>query len=212
MLKSVARTAAVALLACAASIASAQVRQAGAPPSQRSFYFAGSAGVTFGGDTLATVRFTNGDTDSIKAGGLVHLSAGVLWAPADVPVSVQLMAGYHVDNVSASNGDLRFSRYPYEALLFFNGVKDWRFGLGARQATSPRLKTDIGGVTSQTEFKNATGFIGEIGYQIARNIWINARYVKEDYELERFGTGGSSLTLSGTSKGDHGGIYLMFAL
>lgn len=212
MFQPVARAAAAAILACIVPVASAQVSQASGPASQRSFYFAGAAGLTFGGDTLATVRFTNGDTDKIKAGGLVHLSAGVLWAPVDLPMSVQLNAGYHVDDVSASNGDLRFSRYPLEALVFYKGIRDWRFGAGARQANSPRLKTDLGGVTSQTEFKNATGFVGEVGYQLTRSIWINARYVKEDYKVERFGSGGSSITLSGTSKGDHGGIYMMFVL
>lgn len=211
MIPTVARVAAAALLLCAVPIASAQVSQAGSA-SQRSFYFAGSLGLTFGGDTLATVQFTNGDTDKIKAGGLVHASAGVLWAPVDLPMSVQVMAGYHVDEVSASNGDLRFSRYPIEALFFYNGVKDWRFGAGARHASSPRLKTDISGVTSQTEFKNANGFVAEIGFQVTRNFWINGRYVKEDYKVERFGSGGNSVSLSGTAKGDHGGIYLMFAL
>lgn len=33
-------------------------------------------GLTFGGDTLATVQFDDGTTDSIKAGGLAHLYAG----------------------------------------------------------------------------------------------------------------------------------------
>jgi hypothetical protein len=208
----VARAAAAAMLMCAVPFVSAQVSQSTGPVSTRNFFFAGSAGLTFGGDTLATVRFTNGETDKIQAGGLVHLSAGVLWAPVEMPLSVQLMAGYHVDDVSASNGDLRFTRYPIEALVFYNGIKDWRFGAGARHASSPRLKTDLGGVTSQTEFKNANGFIAEVGYQFTRYFWVNARYVREDYKVERFGSGGSSITLSGTSKGDHGGIYMLFVL
>lgn len=212
MIPTVARAAAAALLACAVPLASAQVGQSTGTASQRNFFFAGSAGLTFGGDTLATVRFTNGDTDKIKAGGLVHVSAGVLWSPADLPMSVQVMGGYHVDDVSASNGDLRFSRYPIEALAFYNGVKDWRFGIGARHASSPRLKTDLNGVTSQTEFKNANGVVAEMGYRFARSFWVNARYVREDYKLDRFGSGGSSVTVTGTAKGDHGGIYMLFVL
>lgn len=194
----------------ASTLPSAAQAQIAPQPYQRNFYAVLSGGLTYGGDKLATVRFTDGDTDNIKAGGLAHFAAGVLWQPGDVPMSIQVTFGYHLDDVSARNGDLRFSRYPLEGLAFYNGVPNWRFGLGLRYVNSPRLKTDLGGVTSQTKFRNATGFVGEVGYEMTRNIWISGRYVNEEYEAESFGSGGTTLQLTGSARGDHGGVYLTF--
>ena len=102
-------------------------------------------GITAGGDKLATVTFTDGTSTSIRAGGLVQLGAGLLWQPAGGPIAVQTTFNYHVDDVNASNGSLRFSRYPLEVLDFYTGVPRWRFGAGPRFVFSPRLKVDVPG-------------------------------------------------------------------
>src|SRR5262245_28206956 len=89
-------------------------------------------GLTGGGDTLATVVYTDGSTDSIKAGGLVHVFGGAEFSLGSA-VTMQATIGYHVDETSgASNGSLRFSRYPVELLGHFQVAPQVRLGGGAR--------------------------------------------------------------------------------
>jgi hypothetical protein len=89
---------------------------------ERNFYFALFGGITGGGDKLAEVRYNNGDREAIRAGGLGHLAAGVVWQPTATPLSVQATVGWHFDNISARNGDITFSRVPIEVLGYFTGV------------------------------------------------------------------------------------------
>lgn len=45
-------------------------------------------GVTGGGDTLATVTYTNGDTQDIKSGGLVEIKGGFEYRQAESPFAI----------------------------------------------------------------------------------------------------------------------------
>lgn len=200
MIRSVLHAGLAAGLLMAAGSASAQ-----AP--QQNFRFGMQFGLTGGGDTLATVRFTNGKSENIKAGGLVHLAAGVLWTPAQIPFAGQLMFGYHVDNITADNGELRFSRYPVELLGLYTGAGKLRLGAGLRFVNSPRLKVDIDGQPATTvDYKTTTGFIAEIGYQFAPTGWIALRGTFEDYKATTIN--GTGVTAAGTSSGNSVGLYV----
>ena len=51
-------------------------------------------GLTFGGDKLATVSYTNGDSQDLRAGSLVQVYAGIDYRMG-TDVSMQINAGYH---------------------------------------------------------------------------------------------------------------------
>lgn len=157
-------------------------------------------GLTFGGDNLATVEYTNGNTETLHAGGLVHLIAGVdlQFTPM---VSAQLNVGYHVDNTSGSNGDLRFDRVPVELLGHFAVSDRFRLGVGARFISSAKLSGSgvLGGTAA--EFGSTTGSVVEGEYFPLRSLGIKARYVSEKYK---------SSGVSGEIDGSHVGVYASY--
>ena len=173
---------------------------------QQNFRFGLQFGLTGGGDTLATAQFTNGKSENIKAGGLVHLAAGVVWTPADIPFGGHLMFGYHVDNITADNGDLRFSRYPIEVLALYTGAGRLRLGAGVRYVNSPKLKVSIDGRPgTNVDYDNTVGAIAEIGYQFSPKLWLAVRGTFEDYKAAS--VNGNNVVAGGTSSGNSVGIY-----
>lgn len=172
-------TVAIALM----SVAHADLKAVPAPD-ERVAHFVLTGGVTYGGDTLETANYTNGDSVDIKAGGLIQLGAGLLLKMPDDPIALQLTANYQWDGVKAKNGDATFSRVPLEATLFYTGVDRWRFGVGARYVTSPHLHglEDAGG--QNIDFKSTTGALIDVGYRITPGFWVEGRYVFERYTPE----------------------------
>ena len=99
--------------------------------------------VTGGGEKLATVVYTNGTTQTVKSGGLLHLFGGVEYEAASY--AIQANVGYHVDDTNATNGSVKFARMPVELLAFWKATDAWRFGGGVRRhflrPTRPRRST-----------------------------------------------------------------------
>jgi hypothetical protein len=185
---------ALAALALAASGASAQSASAGFHPLL-------GAGLTFGGDKLATVEFTDGSTDSIRAGGLVQLFAGGEFR-FDYGLTLQGTVGYHVsDSRSARNGSVRFENYPIELIALYAPMDKFRFGAGVQFATGARLTgsgvaDDIG-----AKFKSATGAVIEGEYLFTPKIGLQLRYVNLKFTPK-----------DGSEKvdGSHGGLMFSY--
>ena len=167
---------------CGAALMLAAVFNAQAADAASPFKFLLGAGLTFGGDKLATVNFTNGNSQNLRAGGLVHLYGGAEYRLGD-RVSAQATVGYHVDDSSASNGDLRFSRVPVDLLLHYHVNPQLRLGGGVQIVNSPELKGSGAASGIGTEFENATGGIFEGEYLFSRNAGVKVRYVIEDYKV-----------------------------
>lgn len=170
----------------------------------RDVFFAFDVGVTGGGDKLATARFSDGSTESIRAGGLVQFGAGALWQPPGGPVALQTTINYHVDDVNAHNGSLRFSRYPIEVLGFYTGLPRWRFGAGPRFVLSPRLKVDVPGDNAKISFKNTLGAVVEAGFQIGSYTWVNLRFTGETYKVKEIN--GTTVTSDSDASGSSIGV------
>ena len=81
------------------------------------------ATITGGGETLATVLYTDGSTQEVRSGGLVHLFAGIEYQGAGF--AVQANVGYHVDDTSGRNGSVKFARVPVELLGFWRVSHTW---------------------------------------------------------------------------------------
>jgi opacity protein-like surface antigen len=177
---------------------SAQAADAAAP-----FKFVLGAGLTFGGDTLANVTYTDGTTDSIKAGGLFALYGGGEFRVGDA-VSLQATIGYHVDDTkAASNGSVKFSRYPVDLLAYYHLNDKFRLGAGAQFVNSPKL--DGSGVASNINmsFESTTGVVLEGEYLFNPKMGLKVRAV-----TEKFKPTGSSVS----TNGNHVGVMFNFYL
>lgn len=143
------------------------------------------AGLTFGGDKLAEVVYTNGNESSITAGGLLDLRVGLDYRFADSPLSIQTSVGYHVSNASARNGDVRFSRVPVELLAHYHVTPAWKIGAGVRKATSAQLSSSGAASTvGDYKFDSNLGLVLEGEYLFTPKFGLKVRYVNEEYEVK----------------------------
>ena len=166
-------------------LATACLSQADAPPrpSVRPFVH---AGLSFGGDTLATAKFDNDNKTDIKAGQLAQIGAGLIWQPPGSQLAVAATANYQIDGTTARHGKAQFTRIPYELIAYFTGIERLRIGIGARRVHSAEVVYHTEDGDDRMNFKHTTGRIVEVGYLIGHNIWINMRGVDESYELETY--------------------------
>lgn len=166
------------VIACAAALLAAGAAQA----QDRAARGILGIGVTTGGDTLASVVFTDGSSADIKGGGLVHLYGGVE-IPVGPAVSMQATIGYQVDDTGGgSNGSLRFARYPLEVLAHVYINPNVRVGGGARFVNNARLTGS--GVLSgiNVDFESTTGAVVEGEYLVTPSIGLKLRAVRETYK------------------------------
>lgn len=162
------------------------------------------AGLTFGGDTLVTVTYTDGETAKVSAGGLLALNGGLELGFTEL-LSVQALVGYHVDRANASNGNVVFERYPLD-LLGHVRLNSWmRLGGGARYTGNAKLRTS-GAVTSyvgNVSFEPTWGGVVEAEFFPMRSLGIKARYVSERFKAK-------NAPWAPKADGSHGGIYLNY--
>lgn len=164
-------------------------------------------GLTFGGETLATATYNNGDRQDVTTGGLVDLRAGLEYQLTNSPLTLQMAVAYHVDNTTATNGSLKFSRFPVELIGMYDFGNQWRVGLGLRQATGAKVTTS-GDATYQagygrsTSFKADTGALIQVEYRVSPQVGLQARYVKESYTIQDY--------THQSIDGSHGGIFGVF--
>lgn len=173
-----------------------------------------NGGLTYGGDTLYTVTYTNGDTTNIKGGGFYQIGVGGLYQFASQPVAIKLSAYLHYDVVTGRNGDVFFYRLPVETLAYYTGIEKLRIGGGIRMVNSPEVSATINGNRETLAFENATGLIAEVGYQVAPRAWLNARAVTEKYQGQSLTSGGVTTSLAGTAtqSGSHLGVNFSYEL
>lgn len=156
--------------------------------------FFGSVGYNYGGDDLATVIFTDGTSQTIKAGSGLALNLGVVHDFGGTAFALQSSFGYLVENTSAANSNARFSRYPLEVIGFWR-QGEHRFGAGLVSHLSPTLDLDnLGGTL---DFDNASGVVFEYGYGM-----FSVRYTDIDYGISGY---------SGSVDGSGMGIYFSTA-
>ena len=93
-------------------------------------------GYDIGGDTLFTALFTDGSRRSIKANEGGFLGAGVSIVNAAKDLETEISLSYKTQNIRARNGDIDWTRYPLDALVFYRFSKV-RLG-GASPITSAR--------------------------------------------------------------------------
>jgi len=174
------------LVALAAALAPALGHAADTPAVTR-----GVVGVVFtgGGDKLAGVQYESGSSQTIHAGGSAYFLAGVEFTPAASPLTFLGTIGYHYDKTAASNGEVRFQRFPLELLALVKPSTQVRLGGGLRYDTDVKL-TSSGAAANlgETSFKSAAGLVLQGEYLVTPAIGITLRAVSIKYRTD----GGSS--------------------
>jgi opacity protein-like surface antigen len=166
------------------SLASAQATDAAGKPT---FKFLLGAGLTGGGEKLATVVFTDGTTDRVQAGGLILFYGGGEIRLGD-NVALQATLGYHSSNTrAASNGSVSFTRVPVDLLAMFSVNDNIRLGGGLQVVTNPRLKSSGAASGIEQKYDGTTGLIVEGEYLFTPHLGLKGRYVSEKYKAS--GTG-----------------------
>jgi hypothetical protein len=152
------------------------------------------AAVTGGGETLVTVPFTDGTSQDIRSGGLLQLFGGFEYQAPESPFAIQVNLGYHVDDTTATNGSVKFARFPFEVLGFYQFNETYRLGLGLRKANDVKLTSSGATSVGNYKFTGETGLILQGEYLMgAASVYL--RYVSEDYKIGRASVSGKHVGL-----------------
>ncbi len=173
------------LLLCSALALAAGGAQAQDSSNQRVVRPLLSFGLTGGGETLYKVRYTDGDTASIRSGGLVSFLGGAEFRLGQ-NFGLQATVGYHVDDVSAKNGSLRFARYPVSLTALYNLTNQVRLGVGVEHVSNAKVRGSgvVGGASE--DFKSSTGLALEGEYLFTPKMGLKLRAVQHKYESKRY--------------------------
>lgn len=146
------------------SLAAITLALAAGPAAASDLHLVARMAIEGGGARLAKVTMTDGSTQSLSAGGLFGIGAGLVYMPTGTPVAFEATLGYKVDDVTASNGQLKFARWPIEFLASYVAERH-RIGGGLAYHTSPTYTCDIGGFCSdKVTFDNSVGAVVQYGY------------------------------------------------
>jgi hypothetical protein len=166
------------------------------PASAREVRVLARMGLDGGGTRLAKVTMTDGSTQSLSAGGLFTIAAGLLFAPASTPIAVEATVGYKVDDVTASNGQLKFDRWPLELLASYR-IDRHRLGGGVTRHGAPTYEIAVdGSPTSRVEFDDAVGAIVQYAYgDVSGNLYwdVGARLTFIEYRAPGDSVSGNSI-------------------
>lgn len=146
-------------------------------PQPAKFGFVLAGALEFGGDDVATVLFTNGDTQDLKAGQGLGVDAGVYYRFAESPFSVRGTIGYKFVTTQAENADINMRRIPLQLIGSYHLDNGARMGVGVVRHNG--VKFDADGIGTNIDFDDATGYTIELGWK-----WILLSYTGMDYTDE----------------------------
>ncbi len=145
------------------------------------------AGAHFGGDELANATFSNGDSQRIKAGEWLSLSAGVVFPVSDV-FEIQGTIGWKFDSISADNGDIEWSRFPADLLVFAKAGDHVRVGAGVTYHMAPYATGSGAASNVDIDFENAVGWVAEVDYMFGagsfQGVYLGVNYTAVEYKVE----------------------------
>jgi hypothetical protein len=125
------------------------------------------AGYDFGGEKIITVTFTNGDTQSIHANQGLYVGGGVSVLNDEKNLEFLGTVNFKYAGISAENGDVTWTRFPIDLLLFYRAEK-FRLGGGLTYVAGPKLKVSgiPGGGTVNVD--DAIGLLVQADYLMGR--------------------------------------------
>ena len=138
-------------------------------------------GFDFGGDNLVTAQFSNGSSESIKANELLYLGGGASIITDSKDIEVEVTLSYKFKNISATNGDIKWTRFPLEALVFYRMPK-FRLGGGLTYHVGPKLSGSgvVGGLNVKVD--DALGVVLQGDYLFTQKASLGLRYTNLSYK------------------------------
>jgi hypothetical protein len=117
----------------------------------------------FGGDKVAEVYFTNGETQSVRAGQGVSIAVGgEFQIPSVEKLLFHTTVGYKYVTTQADNAHIRLTRVPIHVTANWLLTKKLRLGAGMATHQAIRFKAD--GLGEDIRFAGATGPTFEVAY------------------------------------------------
>lgn len=117
----------------------------------------------FGGDEVAKVYFTNGNTQSVKAGQGVSLAVGgELQLPKLEKFLLRATVGYKYVTTMADNAHIRLTRVPLHLTANWMAAKKLRLSAGL--VKHQHIKFNADGLGEDVQLKSSTGPVFEIAY------------------------------------------------
>lgn len=116
-----------------------------------------------GGDDVAEVYFTNGQTQFVKAGQGVSIAfGGEFGIPRVEKLLFHATAGYKYVTTQADNAHIRLTRVPIQVTANWMVINKLRLGAGLVTHRAIRFKAD--GIMKDVTFESATGPTFEAAY------------------------------------------------
>jgi hypothetical protein len=117
----------------------------------------------FGGDDIAEIYFTNGDTQSVRAGQGGSLAiGGQLEFPKAEKLLLRATVGIKYVTTQADNAHIRLTRIPL--IVTANWMITDKLRCGAGLASHQNIKFNADGIMDNISFGSANGPIFEIAY------------------------------------------------
>ncbi len=183
-----------AALAAACGVAAAQTQ---APASVKPLI---GFGMTFGGDTLVSGSYSNGDSWKISSGGLFVFYAGAEFR-VNEQFAVQGTLGYHTDRISGENGSVRFSRVPLDLVGLYKINPQVRLGGGLQHASSPKVSGSGVLGNFNGDFKASTALVLECEYMFGEKLGVKGRFVGHKFKAANG---------AGSVNGEHFGVLMNY--
>jgi hypothetical protein len=157
-----------------------------------------SGALEFGGDEVAEVLFTNGETQSVNAGqgGTISMGAQIQF-PNVEKFLLRASIGYKYLTTQADNVHIRLTRVPMQLSANFMAAKKLRLGAGL--VTHSGIKFNSGGLGGDMTYKSNLGPVFEIAYHGVGISYTALKYtdeVNKSYSANAFG-----ITFSGVIPG-----------
>jgi len=158
--------------------------------------FMAGIGLSAGGEELANVRYTNGSSQTIRAGGGVYFTGGLDYRISP-EFSLQATANFHVDDTNAKNGSVKFQRFPLELMGYYHGGPQWRVGGGVRYVTNAKLTSSGAAAGDDVKFDDSTSAVIEAEYFWTPKFGMKVRYVNETLKAYGQDVRGNHVGISG---------------
>lgn len=154
-------------------------------------------GFEFGGETLASANFSDGSSDTIKAGSGEHIELGYSFKTPLIEhdkLSTELSLGYKSDSMTASNLDAYFDRTTATVTQYYTDRK-LRYGVGLTRHFGNTFRFN----NLQADINISHGLVLSADYfSEATNWFFGGRFTKMDYTE-------TGINLSADSFGLHAG-------
>lgn len=162
------------------------------------------ANMTFGGDPLAYVVFTDGSRSDLEAGRGFTGFGGVIfediWSQNNHTIDAQTTLGVKFASTkAATNGEVTFTRWPLEAIIFYRNTEHkYRGGLGLSYHLAGNVSGTEDASAIAADIDNVLGFVLQADYFLG---WNNQMALGLRYESISYKISNQNFTASGNNFG-----------